>query len=55
VDATVPAHGPAAGAATADQAERAVLQPQERPGETAVEQVQAVLQELGLTVAPARP
>jgi hypothetical protein len=39
---------------TAEQVERAVLQLRERPGKTAVEQMQAVLQALGLTVAPPR-
>jgi hypothetical protein len=46
------AHGPAVGVVTAEQVERAVLQLRERPGKSAVEQIHAVLRELGLTVAP---
>jgi hypothetical protein len=49
---TVPAHGPAASIVTAEQVERAVLQLRERPGMSAVEQIHAVLRELGLTIAP---
>jgi hypothetical protein len=49
-----PAHGPAAGIVTAEQVERAVLQLRERPGMSAVEQIHAVLRELGITVAPPR-
>jgi hypothetical protein len=37
---------------TAAQVDRAVLQLRERPGQTAVEQVQAVLRALDLTVVP---
>jgi len=51
---TVLAHGPAASIVTAEQVERAVLQLRERPGMSAVEQIHAVLRELGLTVAPPR-
>jgi hypothetical protein len=43
---------PAPHVVTAEQVERAVLQLRERPGKCAVEQVHAVLRELGLTVAP---
>ena len=49
---TGPGHGPAASIVTAEQVERAVLQLRERPGMSAVEQIHAVLRELGLTVAP---
>jgi hypothetical protein len=49
---TVPAHGPAACVVTAEQVERAVLQLRERPGMSAVEQIHAILRELGLTVVP---
>jgi hypothetical protein len=37
---------------TAAQVDQAVLQLRERPGQTAVEQVQAVLRALDLTVVP---
>ncbi|MFD1651911.1 hypothetical protein [Pseudonocardia alaniniphila] len=37
---------------TAEQVERAVLQLRERPGMSAVEQIHAILRELGLTVVP---
>ncbi|MFD1516199.1 hypothetical protein [Pseudonocardia yunnanensis] len=37
---------------TAEQVERAVLQLRERPGMSPVEQIHAILRELGLTVAP---
>ena len=47
-----PAHGTAASIVTAEQVERAVLQLRERPGMSAVEQIHAILRELGLTVAP---
>ncbi|WP_433556839.1 hypothetical protein ACQPWY_33045 [Pseudonocardia xinjiangensis] len=49
---TAVADATAARVVTAEQVERAVLQLRERPGKTAVEQMQAVLQALGLTVAP---
>ncbi|WP_433289780.1 hypothetical protein ACQPZQ_40460 [Pseudonocardia sp. CA-142604] len=49
---TAPAHGPAACTVTTEQVERAVLQLRERPGMSAVEQIHAILRELGLTVAP---
>jgi hypothetical protein len=45
-------HGPAASIVTAEQVERAVLQLRERPGMSAVEQIHAILRELGLTVVP---
>lgn len=51
----VPAHVARAAAArvvTSAQVDRAVLQLRERPGQTAVEQVQAVLRALDLTVMP---
>ena len=47
----IPAHGPAASIVTAEQVERAVLQLRERPGMSAVDQIHAILRELGLTVA----
>jgi hypothetical protein len=50
--AAVPAHGPVARIVTAEQLERAVLQLRERPGMSAVEQIHAILRELGITVAP---
>ncbi|GAA1188440.1 hypothetical protein GCM10009608_25090 [Pseudonocardia alaniniphila] len=49
---TASAHGPAACTVTAEQVERAVLQLRERPGMSAVEQIHAILRELGLTVVP---
>jgi hypothetical protein len=49
----VPTHEPAASIVTEEQVERAVLQLRERPGMSAVEQIHAVLRELGLTVRPA--
>jgi hypothetical protein len=51
-EAAVQEKGPAPRVVTAEQVERAVLQLRERPGKCAVEQVHAVLRELGLTVAP---
>jgi hypothetical protein len=52
---TSTAGGTSAGMVTTEQVELAVLQLRERPGKSAVEQMQAVLEALGLTVAPPRP